>query len=49
VISSTIGILAARLSLEAIPWAMVINFSLLIILFTLSLAGSRPKAPATSK
>ena len=49
VISSTIGILAARLSLEAIPWAMVINFSLLIILFTLSLAGSRPKAPVTSK
>jgi fucose permease len=45
VISSIIGILAARLSLEVIPWAMVINFSLLIILFALSLAENKTNSP----
>ena len=49
VISSTIGILAARLSLEAIPWAMVVNFTLLIGLFILSLAARKLAPPAPAK
>ena len=49
VISSTIGILAARFSLEAVPWAMVINFTLLIILFVFSLTGRKPNSPVPGK
>jgi fucose permease len=46
VISSTIGILAARFSLEAIPWAMVVNFTILIVLFVVSLTARKPASPA---
>jgi len=49
VISSAIGILAERFSLEAVPWAMVINFSILILLFVLSLTGSKSNSPVPGK